>query len=191
MKHKTLNTTRFLIALCILSIIAASDIAQQQTPQPPPPLSFNAPSGWVSEKPQSASRVAQFTLPRVSGDKEDATVILYYFNTGGGGVQANLDRWVSQFQQPDGSSSQDKAKIDKLDVNGLKVTEIDLAGIYIAEMAPGSTNRFHEPNFRMRAAVIDTGKNPFYLRMLGPAKTVTKWNASFDEFVKSLQMKTM
>ena len=56
-------------------------------------------------------RVAEFTLPRVQGDAEDAQLVLYFFGGQGGSVDANIERWVSiEIQQPDGKPSSAVAK---------------------------------------------------------------------------------
>jgi hypothetical protein len=68
-------------------------------------LKFDVPAGWVSTTPSSPMRVADFTLPRVAGDVEDATLTVYFFGGQGGSVQANLDRWIGQMAQPDGRTS--------------------------------------------------------------------------------------
>ena len=65
-------------------------------------LKFDVPAGWVSKTPSSSMRVAEFTLPKVASDAEDATVTVYYFGGQGGSVQANIDRWIGQMAQPDG-----------------------------------------------------------------------------------------
>src|SRR5262245_16462051 len=86
-------------------------------------LRFKAPEAWVVEKASSTMRVAQYKLPKSEGDKEDGNLVLYYFGASqGGGPQANIDRWIGQMQQPDGSSSKDKSKTENLTINGLKVT---------------------------------------------------------------------
>ena len=47
----------------------------------------------------------------VEGD-ESALMTVFYFGAGqGGSVEANVNRWVGQMQQPDGSSSQEAADI--------------------------------------------------------------------------------
>src|SRR5437879_7473373 len=69
-------------------------------------LHFKVPDGWVTEKPSSSMRVAQYKLAKAEGDPEDASLALYYFGaTQGGTSQANIDRWIGQMQQPDGSAS--------------------------------------------------------------------------------------
>lgn len=153
-------------------------------------LRFKAPDGWVREKSSSSMRVAQYKLPKAEGDKEDASLVLYYFgSTQGGTAQANIDRWISQMQQPDGSASKDKAKTDSMTVNGLKVTAVDASGTYTAEMAPGSGTFHNDANYRLRAAVVETSKGNYFVKLVGPAKTVGRWDQSFTDYLKSFEFK--
>ena len=153
-------------------------------------LKFSAPANWVEEKPGSSMRVAQYKLPKVADDAEDGSAVLYFFGQGqGGGTAANIERWVNQMQQSDGSASKDKAKEETLTVNGLKVTTVDVSGTYTAEMAPGSGTFHNNPNYSLRAAVIETPKGSYYLKVVGPAKTIAKWDSSISEFLKSVEFK--
>jgi hypothetical protein len=153
-------------------------------------LRYKIPDGWVTEKPSSAMRVAQYKLPKAEGDPEDASLVLYYFGaTQGGSVQANIDRWVGQIQQPDGSVSKDKAKTENLTVNGLKVTTVDVTGTFTAEMTPGTGNNRNEADYRLRAAVIETPKGNYFAKLVGPAKTVARWEQAFTEYLRSFEFK--
>ena len=87
----------------------------------------------------------------------------------------------------DGSESKPKAKEESFTVNGLKITSVDLTGTYVAETAPGSGTFHNNPNYRLRAAVIETPKGSYYLKLVGPDKTVTKWDKSITEFVGTLR----
>lgn len=130
-------------------------------------------------------RVAEFTLPRTAGDAEDAHLIVYYFGGEGGSVDANIHRWQSQMQEPDGRPP--AARRDERTVNGLKVTLIDVSGRYIADSMPGTGQPVDKPDFRMRAGVVQTPKGPYFLKLTGPQKTVTKWSRAFDQFIESLK----
>ena len=135
-------------------------------------------------------RVAQYKLPKAEGDNEDASLVLYYFGASqGGSAQANIDRWISQIQQADGSASKDKAKTETFTVNGLKVTTVDVSGTYTAEMSPGSGTTHNDANYRLRAAVIETPKGNYFLKLVGPAKTVGRWEQSYTDYVKSFEFK--
>jgi len=153
-------------------------------------LKYKVPEGWVSENPTSAMRIAQYKLPKVEGDPEDASLVLYYFGAQqGGAVQANIDRWIGQMQQPDGSSSKDKAKTENLTVNGLKVTTVDVTGTFTAEMMPGAGDHRNNTDYRLRAAVIETPKGNYFPKLVGPSKTIARWDQAFNEYVKSFEFK--
>ena len=149
-------------------------------------LTYTAPGGWTVVPTSSSMRVAQFTLPRAAGDTDAAEMILYYFGGSGGSVEANIERWLGQMQQPDGRPSKAAARRESRTVNGLSVSLVDVSGTYVAEVAPGSTERHNRPNFRLRAGVIQTPRGPYFIKLTGPVKTVTAHSQAFDRFVASL-----
>jgi hypothetical protein len=153
-------------------------------------LTYDPPAGWVTKPPASSMRVAEFTLPKADGDAEDAALTVYFFGANmGGNVQANVDRWISQMTQPDGRPSKDVARTSTLTTKGgLAVSMVDVSGTYVAEVTPGSTERFNKPGFRLRAAVIETKEGPYFVKLTGPAKTVAKWEATFAAFLQSLRL---
>jgi hypothetical protein len=146
-------------------------------------LTFTKPAGWTDRPAASSMRVAEFVVPRASGDSEDADVIVYYFAGGGGTAEANLQRWTTQFE-----SAAKRARTAST-VNGLQLTSLDISGTYVAEVRPGSSERFNKPGFRMRAVVVDTPKGPYFIKLTGPAATVDKAGAAFDQFLQSLLFK--
>jgi hypothetical protein len=175
------------IIVAVVLAFAGTSVARLHN-QASPTLRFRAPSGWVEEKTSSAMRVAQYKLPKAEGDSEDGSLVIYYFGLGqGGGTSANIERWINQMKQPDGSDSKDKAKGENLTVNGLKITSVAVSGTYTAEMAPGSGTFHNNPNYRLRAAVIDTQKGSYYLKLVGPEKTIAKWDQSVTQFVGSFK----
>src|SRR5688500_10189400 len=114
-------------------------------------LTFTAPAGWKARAAASSMRVAEFVVPKVAKDPEDGEVIVYFFGGSGGSVEANIQRWLGQFQQPSGAKAADGAR-STFTVGPLKVTLVDVRGTYVAELRPGATERHNKPNFRMRAA---------------------------------------
>src|SRR5688572_9118026 len=152
-------------------------------------LKFDAPQGWVTKAPASTMRVAEFTLPRTPKDAEDAELAIFFFGGQGGSVQANIDRWIGQIAQPDGRASKEVATTTTSQTKtGLKVTLVDVSGTYVAEVKPGSTERFNKSGFRLRAAVVETPRGPYFVKLTGPAATVARWDKSFLDFVVSLRL---
>ena len=150
-------------------------------------LKFDAPAGWVSKPPSSAMRVAEFTLPRAAGDAEDASLTVYFFGGQGGSVQANIDRWIDQMAQPDGKPSKSVATTSALTSHGLSVSVVDVTGTYFAETSPGSAEHFNKPGFRLKAAVVETSGGTYFIKLIGPKATVTKWDPAVDAFLKSVR----
>jgi hypothetical protein len=154
-------------------------------------LVFAAPEGWTQEQPVSRMRRAQYRLPKVEGDSEDAQVVVFYFGGSGGSVEANVDRWVGMFTKEDGSPATGQSKISKKQVNGLPVTLVDVSGTYNSQsMGPmgggGATGGSGpKPHFRMLAAIAETSTGPWFIRLTGPKKTVDRWEKSFFAFVDS------
>jgi hypothetical protein len=174
------------ILLILITLTCLIDLAASQQAS----LKFTIPAGWIEEERTSSMRVAQYRLPRAADDVEDASVVVYYFGQGqGGSTAANIERWVGQIKQAGGSSSKENAKEEHLEVNGLKVTTVDVAGTYVAETAPGSGTFHNKPGYRLRAAVVETPRGSYFVKLVGPEKTVAQWNDSFMSYIRSFDFK--
>jgi len=167
--------------------IAAPEPAPQPAAATKPALVLTPQKGWIVEKPANAMRKAQYTLPRADGDGEDATLIVHYFGGQGGSREVNLERWAGQFEQPDGSKSADKIHSSTRTIAGLEVFEADLSGTYVAETAPGSGVHLNKPGWRMLAAIVGTKEGPWYVKLVGPAATIAKWEASYQAFLTAVE----
>jgi hypothetical protein len=157
-------------------------------------LRYKTPAGWLEEKPNSNMRVAQYKLPKAEGDGADGELVLYYFGQGqGGSKQANIDRWLNQMEQADGSPSKGKAKIDNTTVNGMPVTTVDVVGKYNGGMAsPGATPNaapLDMSNYRMRAAIIETPKGSYFVKLTGPQNTISHWDQAYNDYINSFEFK--
>ena len=151
------------------------------------PLKMSVPEGWVEQTPTSTMRKGQFALPRVEGDAADGELVVFYFGPGqGGSAEANIDRWIGQITQPDGSSSKEKARTSKRTIAGLSVTIVDISGTYQALMMPGAPSGGPNKGYRMIAAVVETPQGPWFFKLVGPEKTVAKWSGSFDQFLNGM-----
>ena len=169
-----------MIAMFMSVLIA---LALSGSPAQTGTLTFTKSAAWKDRAPASSMRVAEFVVPKAQGDTDDGEVIVYYFGGGGGSVEANLQRWTSQFQ-----STRDPVRTTAT-VNGLKLTSLDVSGTYVADMRPGASEHYNKPGFRMRATVVETPKGPYFIKLTGPAKTVASAGAAFDQFLKSLAFK--
>ncbi|MEO6708976.1 MAG: hypothetical protein ABI054_13770 [Planctomycetota bacterium] len=175
--------------------LAADKPAESQKPAPAaapapalaPALELAVQPGWVTEQPSSGMRKAQFRLPHGEEAGEDASLVVYYFGGQGGSREANIERWVGQFEQPDGSPSAEALQQSERKIAGLEVFDAALSGTYVAETAPGSGERVNKPEWRMLASIVEAKDGPWYFKLVGPAATVAKWEQSYATFMNSIR----
>jgi hypothetical protein len=149
-------------------------------------LSFSVPNAWEEEQPKSSMRKAQLQIPAVSPDTEAASLVLYYFGQNqGGSVEANLKRWEGQFDVP--ADAADAKNVATKTVAGMNVTTLELTGTYVAPLSPRTPNQRHnKPNFRLFAAVVETAQGNFFIKIVGPAGTMTQSSQHFEHMIDSL-----
>jgi hypothetical protein len=179
---------QILTTLLVALAAAGAVMGLAQETQKPAALRYKVPAGWVEEERSSSMRVAQYKLPRTTGDTEDGSLVLYYFGKDqGGSTAANIERWASQIQQADGT----KAKLteESFTANGLKITTVDAGGTYVAETAPGSGTFLNKPGYRLRAAVVETPNGSYFVKLVGPDKTIIHWNEAFVSYLKSFEFR--
>lgn len=195
------------LSMLCLSALACSSSKEPTPPAPAQPAAAPAPSphaaaapkkastgelvfaaqpGWIGEPVTSTMRKAQFRLPGANGAADASLVIFWFGPEGGGGAEANIERWVGQFEQPDGSDSRGALKNSTRTVNGMEVVEVDLSGIYVAETSPGSGVRVREEDWRLLAAIIEAPEGPYYAKLVGPAATVASHAAAYQAFLDGL-----
>jgi hypothetical protein len=147
-------------------------------------LKWTPPSTWEN-KGASGMRAATYIAPPAKGDPEGAECAV--FDGGiGGGVQANIDRWIGQFEQADGSSSANKAKQSKETINGMTVTMVDLTGVFAGGgMAMGQPST-KKPGYRLLGAIVEAPGGEVFFKMTGPAKTMAEAQADFQKMLKSI-----
>jgi hypothetical protein len=150
-------------------------------------LRFSHPGEWVRVPAPSDMRAAQFRVPKVAPDTEDAEAVLFFFGEGkGGGVQENVDRWYGQMTQPDGKPSKDAGVVTIKTVKNLKVTALDVPGTYKGMTAPGAPAT-PKPGSRLLAAAVEGDGGPWFFRVVGPDATVRAAKPGFDAMLESVE----
>lgn len=150
-------------------------------------LSFDAPAGWASApKPM---RAANYAIPAAPGDSSGGEMAVFYFGPGqGGGVDANVRRWLGQFVQPDGSPmTESAAKRSEEEMNGLRVTVLDVSGTYLFKPFPMAPRATPMPGYRMLAAIVQGPDAPVFFKLTAPAKTAAAAEPDFRRVLASLR----
>lgn len=149
-------------------------------------LSWDIPSEWdIGEAGQM--RVATYIIPPAAGDSDSAECAVFHFSGGqGGNVQANIDRWIGQMEQPDGSSSSAKAQISSTRINGLEITTLDIGGTYRVSAGPMMQVREKKPRYRMIGVVAKGPQGPVFFKLTGPERTVESNRKAFFTMINSI-----
>ena len=146
-------------------------------------LKFKAPEGWEYQHPASSMRRAEFG---VRGEAGTAGLVVYFFgNQGAGSAQANIDRWVGQFKNPDGSAVAAPKPVTHK-IAGLDVTQVEVAGTYVGGMGAGAPQAEGHTSQRMIATIVQTPKGPFYFKFLGADKTVVENRKALEGLFASM-----
>ena len=132
-------------------------------------------------------RFLQFKLPHAKDDKTDAEVVIFKGITGS--VKDNVKRWKEMFIPPEGKTLDDVSKVTELKVGDVMVTYLEVSGTYLYKARPFDPNAKPEKleGYRMLAVVFDGPKNPYHIRLVGPAKTVEQNQKGFEEWIRGFK----
>jgi hypothetical protein len=209
--HTKLRYTSLMSGLALVAILAiltackqnvstpeANQPSPQQTPVlptgPAVPVSsptqaggiaWTVPTGW-EPGPEHQMRIATYRIHAIAGDPEDAECAVYFFGTGQGGtVEANLDRWKSQFTGPNGQAPV-PAEITKKVIGGLTTSTLAVSGTYSGAGGMTGQASASKPNYRMRAAIIEAPQGLVFFKLTGPLNTVAAAENDFNALLGSV-----
>lgn len=132
-------------------------------------LTLTVPEDWKFQEPTNRLRLGSFDIPAAEGDDVKTELTIFSFGGAAGGVDANVQRWIMQFEQQGR-----KQKVTTGESPRGKYVLVDVTGNYNMPVGPPfqmQTKRL--PNARMLGAIIDLKDEGYYfLKMAGPRKTV-------------------
>jgi hypothetical protein len=155
-------------------------------------ITLTTPADWVKVKPRFENITPyEFNAPK--GEEDKAKLARITVTPAQGGIEQNIDRWYSQFEQPDGSASKDKSKVEKIEVAGQTVHFVELPGTFKETM--GGPFQQNQPptlrkEYRLLGAIIETkGMGTHFIKVTGPAGAVEKMTEGFKKMVKEMTVK--
>jgi hypothetical protein len=143
-----------------------------------------APAEWKEVEKKSRILDYEFELRGPEDQVARVTMML-----SGGSLQANIDRWVDQFE----GAKADAAQIEKRDIGGREVHFVQLSGTFKESMgggpfAPGRV--VSRPNYRMLGVIIaGRQQNAIFIKITGPDALVQKMVEPTQRMVESMQVK--
>jgi len=157
------------------SILAAESPATVKAGE----FTFTRPSGWQSVETTSMMRKAQLIIIGAV-QNESAEVVFFHFGEGGGGgIQANIDRWFAQFQEP---KEKIHSKVEEISVGQRKVTYVQADGTYLSGMPGGPKTA--QPNTMLLGAILHSDQGNVFIRLTGPVRLAKASQTDFRKMVE-------
>jgi hypothetical protein len=148
-------------------------------------LTFQVPASWKSSPPTSQMRVAQLKVDPIEGDDYPAEMVVTVFRPSAGPVDANLRRWQGMFKDRDGNPPTIESK--KIKGKNIEVTRAETAGHYYPAQFSGRPEP-DRPDARFLGAIVTGDGVTYYIRMVGPNRTMTKLRPDFDELLSTIKV---
>ena len=133
-------------------------------------LSFEVPTAW-EELEKSQFYDSKFIVHSEHGDMELTLASV------GGGIDANLNRWVGQVGQALG----DEPTWSTVDVAGIESRMVDVRGSFNSRL-PGQTGS--QENWRLIGVAVPLPRD-FYVKLVGPREAVAEFQDDLTAFLRT------
>ncbi len=172
-----------LLGLVALSPGAATQAADKDREITLGKLKLTAPAGWTKKEPRVRIIAYEFTAPAAGEDKIDGRCTIM---AAGGSIDANIKRWYGQFSQPDGGNTEKRAKVEKTKAAGRQIHFVSVTGSYQDRRGPFAP-AVTRPDYRMLSAIIEAGDANYFVKLIGPKRTVDAHEKAFKSMIKGLR----
>jgi len=148
--------------------VVADDAPTKTTDVTLKALTLKVPETWKKSAKQSSMRLATFDIPAATKGGEKGELAIYSFPGGGGSVEANISRWIGQF---DSKGRESKVTVGKAGDHEYHLVE--LTGTYNQPVGPPIRRQTKPvPDSRMLGVILTLDSGVYYLKMTGPDETV-------------------
>jgi gluconolactonase len=140
-------------------------------------LKLSVPKVWRQEQPSNKLRLAQFSILATGGDDESSEFVVS--PPIGGTREANVARWIDQFQKEDREVVMSVGKCPQGEY-----LYIEISGTYRRPFGPPIARKFEDaPGYRMHGLILSATKDGkpagnYYLKLVGPLNTVKAYQDS-------------
>ena len=160
------------LALCATATLLAEDPAKFTVGA----FDFQRPATWAWVPVSSPMRKAQLKVPGAKPDSAADITFFHFGAGGGGGAQANIQRWLGQFQSAEGAS-----KVEPQEISGAKVTLVSTEGTFSSGMPGGPATPL--AGQALLGAIIEHAEGDVFVKMTGPAALVKESRKPFLDFL--------
>jgi hypothetical protein len=128
----------------------------------------------------------EFSIPAAEGDKAPGRLTI---TAAMGTVDQNIQRWLGQFTQPDGSRTAERAKIKEMKLGDNLAHYVDVSGTYRDQAGPAAPAVMRN-DYRLLGAILPTKDyGQYFFKFYGPRRTITQHEKSFQEMVEAIEVR--
>ncbi|GIW83051.1 MAG: hypothetical protein KatS3mg105_4858 [Gemmatales bacterium] len=138
---------------------------------------------WKADKPEKPE-LYRYIMPKSFGDKVDA-ILTVVEDPSKKSADALISEWKAMFKPPKGKTIDSVASVQKVKIGNADIAYFEVHGTYLKKNADGETQEL--PNYRMYVARLDTGKNVYIVKAVGPYNTMTFHKIDFKSFLASFK----
>jgi hypothetical protein len=147
---------------------------------------FDAPEAWPSVEP--ANQLIEHELAVAPPEGSNAAAARLTVMAAGGSVEANIARWIGQFQGTEGGADRDTAESEAIEVGGMKATIVEVAGTYLESAGGPFGPKTPRPGYRLVGAIVETqGEGNYFFKLVGPEASVEPASEAFREMLATLR----
>jgi hypothetical protein len=158
-------------------------VGDPATPAQDPGVAWQTPTRWVEEL-ATGMRLATYVIPAPVAGGEAARCAVYYFGPGqGGGTDANIERWIGEFESPSDPVRRDS------EVRGFRVSRVEVTGTYRAHADPAQGSSAPSPNWTLIGAIVEGPHGAVFFKLTGPSGSAAPAAKEFDGLLASLRKK--
>jgi hypothetical protein len=138
-------------------------------------LQFTVTAPWTQAQNTGMMTKAILNYPTETG--EPLVAKFYDFGNPSGGVEANIQRWVSQFE------GTPEVKKDELTFGNTKVYLVTATGTYLEGMPGGP--KTSKPDSTLLGAILSSDESNIFIKMAGPKAAMARAREDFKKLVQS------
>lgn len=155
-------------------------------------LVLPAPGHWRQVRPRNRIIEHEFSVAPAKSEsqQEDAEPAAGRVTVmrSGGGVEANIARWIGQFRDVQPTAEGEKAKIDKQEVAGMPLVVVDISGTFLDSPRGPFGPKTPLPNHRMLGAILQTpGAGAYFFKFVGPQELVKENVKAFHKMLAGIK----
>jgi hypothetical protein len=144
-------------------------------------IAFDLPASWEPQPPANTMRVGQAAIPGPGGAGELA--VFFFGPGGGGGTEANLQRWVSQMEPAPGAEPERQT----WQSGPLTIHLLALEGTVLpSSMGMGPSDPV--PDSMLLAAVVEGPGGPWFFKATGPRETLRAEMPAFEGMLRGIRL---